>query len=235
MIPRRRASELGLAPVVLLILGAGCGVTRLQTARTVPRGETRTTVAASLVHTSDRGVLPLPALDLMVRHGATERVDWGVRLFLGAGALGDLKWNLLSPARRTALALSAGGGAAYTSSAGENSRASTVLHVPLTVSASHTLLPWLTPYAAVGYGSYWILGYGARDPAQSYAPRRGTGDGLLTLHAGIELARASGRALLLEYTYARPVVNDPGDFFEFAVSQFISIAFHTGRGSVFER
>ena len=139
-----------------------------------------------------------------------------MRLFFGAGALGDLKWNLLSPARRTALALSTGIGAALTGdvvvgSGGESSRAGALVHVPVTVSASHALRSWLTPYAAVGYGSYWIFGYGARDPAQSYAPRRGTGDGLLTLHAGVELARVSGRALLLEYTYARPVVNDPGD------------------------
>jgi hypothetical protein len=223
---------------VLLSAGAGCGVTRLQTARTVPRGETQTTVAASLVRTSDRGVLPLPSLDLMVRHGATDQVDWGVRLFFGAGALGDLKWNLLSPARRTALALSTGVGAAFTSDvgrAGESSPSATLVHVPFTVSASHALLSWLTPYAAVGYGSYWIFGYGARDPAQSYAPRRGTGDGLLTLHAGVELARASGRALLLEYTYARPVVNDPGDSYQFAVSQFVSIGLHTGRGPLLGR
>jgi len=228
---------------VLVAAGAGCGLTRLQTARTVPRGQTQTTVAASLVHTSDRGFgdfLPLTSLDLMVRHGATDRVDWGVRLFFGGGALGDVKWNLLAPERRTAVSLSAGLGAAYTGSgAGESSATSQpsggTVHVPVTISASHAVQPWLTPYAAVGYGAFWIIGYGTRDPAQSYAPRSGTGDGLLSLHAGVELARASGRAVLLEYTYARPVVNDPGDSFAFAVSQFISVAFHTGRGSAFER
>jgi hypothetical protein len=209
---------------------AGCGVTRLQTARTVPRGQTRTTVAASLIHTSDRGFgddFPLTPLDLMVRHGASDRVDWGVRLFFGAGALGDVKWNLLAPERRTAISLSTGLGAAYTGGG--------TVHVPVTISASHAVRSWFTPYAAVGYGVYWIFGYGTRDPAQSYAPRSGSGDGLLSLHAGVELARASGRALLLEYSYARPVVRDPGDSFEFAVSQIISIGFQTGRGSAFER
>ncbi|HET6146642.1 MAG TPA: hypothetical protein VFH68_03865 [Polyangia bacterium] len=225
---------------VLGAASAGCGLSRLQTARTVPRGQTQTTIAASVLHTSDRGFLPLAPLDLMVRHGATDRVDWGVRLFFGAGALGDVKWNLLAPERRTAVSLSAGLGAAYTGSgAGESSATSQpsggTVHAPVTISASHAVLPWFTPYAAVGYGAFWIIGYGTRDPAQSYAPRSGTGDGLLTLHAGVELARASGRALLLEYTYARPVVSDPGDSFEFAVNQFISVAFHTGRGSAFER
>ena len=237
---RRRVLALGC---LLYAAQPGCGLTRLQTARTVARGQTQTTVAASVLHTSDRGFgngVPLVPLDLMVRHGATDRVDWGVRLFLGTGALGDVKWNLLAPERRTAIALSTGFGAAYTGrGAGESSStpqpSGATLHVPVIISASHAVLPWFTPYAAVGYGAYWIVGYGQRDPARSYAPRSGTGDGLLTLHAGVELARASGRALLLEYTYARPVVSDPGDSYEFAVDQFISIAFHTGRGSAFER
>ena len=64
-----------------------------------------------------------------------------------------------------------------------------------------------------------------------YAPRSYTGDGLLSLHAGIELVRASGRALLLEYSIATPIVDDPGDFYEFATNHFFSIAFHTGRAS----
>ena len=236
----RRMLALGC---LLAACQAGCGLTRLQTARTVPRGQTQTTMAVSLLHTSDRGFeafFTLIPQDLMVRHGATDRVDWGVRLFLGAGALGDVKWNLLAPERRTAISLSTGLGAAYTGG-GDGESSSTAqpsggtFHVPVIISASHAIRPWFTPYAAVGYGAYWILGYGQRDPAQSYAPRSGTGDGLLSLHAGVELARASGRALLLEYTYARPVVSDPGDSFEFAVNQFVSIAFHTGRGSAFER
>ena len=216
------------ALALALCLGAafGCGATRLQTARTVPRGETTTTVGASLVHAGDRGFTvegaPLVGFELMVRHGATDRVDWGVRNFLGLGLLADAKWNLLPPDGRTALAVSAGIGGARDPSAG-------VAHVPVTVTASRTCLPWLTPYAAVGYGAYWIFGYGDHLTSASYAPRTWTGDGLLMLHVGVELARASGRAILLEYTYARPVVDDPGDFYGFATNQFLSLAFHTGR------
>jgi hypothetical protein len=219
---------------IALCLGgtSGCGVTRLQTARTVAREQTRTTIAASLVHTGDRGFsvegFPAIPLDIMVRHGATDHVDWGVRSFFGFGALADVKWNLLAPERRTALAISAGlGGAA--------DPAGKVAHVPVTISASRELLPWLTPYAAVGYGSYWIFGYGEPVPGTSYAPRTWTGDGLLMLHAGVELARASGRAVLLEYSYARPVVNDPGDFYGFAANQFFSIGFHGGREPLISR
>jgi hypothetical protein len=223
-------------PLVVLVLGlavaAGCGVTRLQTARTVPRGETRTTLAASLIHTSDRGFtlegIPIASVDVMVRHGATDQVDWGVRTFLGLGLLVDGKWNLLPPEGATALAVSAGLGGARDASG-------PVVHVPLTVTVSRAFLPWLTPYAAIGYGSYWIFGRTPPDPTPTYAPRTWTGDGLAMVHLGLELARASGRALLLEYTYARPVVDDPGDFYGFGTNHFFSIAFHTGRVPMLSR
>jgi hypothetical protein len=222
-----------LAVAFASMLMAGCGVTRLQSARTTPRGLTRTTIGESLVYLGDRGfrviegVPPIP-LDIMVRHGATDRVDWGIRLLFGLGLLGDVKWNLLDPARATALSVSAGTGAAVDSSAG-------IIHVPLTVSASHNVRPWFIPYAAVGYGTYWIIGYGEPMPGVSYAGRSYTGDGLLMLHAGIELTRATGRALLLEYSVGVPVVNDPGDFYGFATNQFFSIAFRTGRGNIYGR
>lgn len=206
-------------------------MTRLQTARTTPRGETRTTIGLSLAHLGDRGFeaggVPAMPLDIAVRHGITDRMDWGVRSFFGLGFLIDLKWNLLDPARATALSVSSGFGIAADSGA--------VLHVPVTVTASHSLRPWFTPYAAVGYGTYWIIGYGEPLPGRTYAGRTGTGDGLLMLHAGVELARVSGRALLVEYSVGLPVVNDPGDFYSFATNQFISIAFRTGRGSLFDR
>jgi hypothetical protein len=221
-----RRLAIAAAPFAIALAATGCGVTRLQTARTVPDGETRTTIAASLVHLGDRGFapegLPAPAvpLELMVRHGVGPRVDWGIRNFFGLGVLGDVKWNLLSPERPTALSVSGGFGAAFDSGA--------VLHVPLVLTASHAVRPWLTPYAAVGYGTYWIIGYGEPRAEVDYAPRRGTGDGLLMLHAGIELGRASGRALLLEYSVGLPIVNDPGDSYGFATNQFISLAFHGG-------
>ena len=61
--------------VLGLTLLLGCGVTRLQSARTTPRGLTRTTIGPSLVHLGDRGFtlegVPAIPLDIMVRHGAT--------------------------------------------------------------------------------------------------------------------------------------------------------------------
>jgi len=225
VIARRLALAFGL------VLLAGCGVTRLQSARTTPRGHTRTTIGESLVYLGDRGFkvegVPAIPLDLMVRHGATDRVDWGIRLLFGLGLLGDVKWNLLDPARPTALSVSVGTGAAVDSGV--------VLHVPVTVTASHNVRPWFIPYAAVGYGTYWIIGYGEQMPGVSYAGRSYTGDGLLMLHAGVELTRATGRAFFLEYGVSLPVVNDPGDFYGFATNHFFSIAFRTGRGRILSR
>ena len=205
---------------------AGCGVTRLQTARTVPAGHTRATVAVGIIHNDVRdfvakNVAAAP-LDIMIRHGATERMDWGVRTFMGTGALVDVKWNALAPASKTALALSAGLGGAVVDAIG---------HVPLSITFSHEVLPWFTPYAALGYGTYFIFGYdGSRDPNAHYAARTWTGDGLLSVHVGVELARASGRALMLEYAYARPGVDDPGDFFKFASNHFVAIGFQSAGG-----
>lgn len=221
-----RASVVGGLAVVA---AAGCGMTRLQTARTVAPGTTQTTLASGLVHNQlapfgERKHVPEIPIEVMVRHGATAQLDWGVRTFLGLGVLGDAKWNLLDHAWPTALALSGGLGAAVSGNSGLDTTAK-IASVPVAVTASHTVIPGLTPYGAVSYSAYWIFDYGTSPPHP--APRSGTGDGVLGLHVGVELAAASGRALLLEYTYARPVVDDPGDNYLFATNQFFMIGFHT--------
>ncbi len=224
-----RAQRLKLV-VALSVAVAGCGVTHLQTARTTPTGETRTTVAATLVRNDlrDNFVLTDLPIDVMVRHGITPRTDFGVRLFFGLGALADLKWNLLDPERKTALAISGGFGAAADPTT-DNSTA--IVHVPLTVTLSRDLSSWLACYGAVGYGTFWIFGHGYRDPTMVYADRTVTGDGLVNLHIGLELTTSTGRAVLFEYGHIRPVVNDPGDLYSFTTSHLFSIAFRTGRGS----
>jgi hypothetical protein len=216
-----------LAFAMGVLISAGCGLTRLQTARPVPRGETQTTFAASVIRMSDRdgfrvsGTVALP-IDFMVRHGVSDSVDLGIRNFFALGLLADVKWNLLAPERPAALSISGGFGVA--------GDAGTVLHVPVTLNASCTFRSWFTPYAAVGYGAYWILDYHSEPQlGVTYAARTGTGDGLLMLHAGLELADINGRALLLEYSVGFPVVNDPGDSYGFGTNQFFSIGFHTGR------
>jgi hypothetical protein len=209
---------------------AGCGVTHLQTARTTPAGETRTTVGATLIRNDLRtfALTDLP-VELMIRHGVSPRTDFGVRLFFALGALADVKWSLLDPARKTALAISGGFGAAADPETSE--RTTTILHLPVTLTVSRDLTSWLTGYGAVGYGTFWILGRGYRDPTMTYPDRTVTGDGLLNLHVGVELSTSTGRAVMFEYGYLRPIVNDPGDFYAFTTNHLFSIAFRTGRGT----
>jgi hypothetical protein len=224
--PRAQRVKLVFA---LSVAVAGCGVTHLQTARTTPAGETRTTVGATLIRNDlrDQFALTDMPLEVMVRHGVNPRMDFGVRLFFALGAVADVKWNLLDPTRRTAVAISAGFGAAADPEASE--RTTTILHAPVTVTVSRDLSPWLAAYGAVGYGTFWILGRGYRDPTMLYPDRTVTGDGLVNLHAGVELSTSTGRAVMFEYGYLRPVVNDPGDFYSFAANHLFSIAFRTGR------
>ena len=125
------------------------------------------------------------------------------------------------------MAISGGFGAAADPE--DSERTTTILHVPVTVTVSRDLTSWLAAYGAVGYGTFWILGRGERDPTALYPDRTVTGDGLLNLHVGVELSTSTGRAVMFEYGYLRPVVNDPGDFYSFAANHLFSIAFRTGR------
>ncbi|MEO5769931.1 MAG: hypothetical protein ABIS92_16375 [Polyangia bacterium] len=220
----------------------GCGVSRLQTARTVRVGETRVTLAGSYVHNAlvgQRGASPTNfPFDLMIRHGATPHLDWGVRTFFGLGLLGDVKWNVLPPDYRTALAVSAG--LAFAADPINDvdrgqSRLAKIAHLPLSVTVSRAVVPWFTPYVALGYGNYWIFNYAPRpiEPATTLLPaaRSGSGDGVASLHIGVELSRASGRALLLEYGYSRPWgLHDLGDGYSFSPNHLFSIGFHTAGG-----
>ena len=50
----------------------------------------------------------------------------------------------------------------------------------------------------------------------SYMVDQSHGDGVLTVTAGLELFSRSPTRLLVEYSYFRPVLDDPGDGFAFA-------------------
>lgn len=204
----------------LLILPAlfaapACGYGLLQTARTVPAGEVELEVGGGLLSNAlaeERayGSANLP-LEVGARFGASDRVDVGARLFLGAGVLADAKVGLLDPASPFALAVQAGVGAAR-DLGGDGA----VLHVPVNLVASYDLGAHVTPYAALGWGSFWVFG---RDPVVPDAgatavARTGTGDGLALGTLGVEL-KVGPLGLLGEYRYWKPVLDDPGDGFGF--------------------
>jgi hypothetical protein len=196
---------------------SGCGQGLLQTAKTTPRGELDFCLAAGYLHNEmievrDVG-LPNLLLNLGARYGATDQLDVGATVFMGLGVMPDVKYNFLPPGNPLAISLQAGFGAAYDTLAG-----ATILHLPLRALVSYeTAGGAITPYAGASFGLYWIFGYGDVDESTpNLAPREGHGDGVLTVTAGLELFSRSPTRLLVEYSYFRPVLDDPGDRFAFA-------------------
>jgi hypothetical protein len=207
-------SRLQLQTALLLVLSVmpGCGLGLLQTARTTPKGSYEISAGLGYLHNElvpDRGMsLSNLPVQLGVRRGLRDDLDVGVQLFFGAGVLVDAKYNLMPPASRLALSLSGGVGGGYNLGGGG------VIHVPLRLLASYDL--WharIRPYAAAGYGTFWVLGYGEPEPSVRYAARKGHGDGVLALTAGVSLGTQPTWAV--EYSFWTQVLDDPGDFYSF--------------------
>ncbi len=196
---------------------SGCGLGLLQTARTTPAGELDFSLAAGYLHNHmieirDLGISNIP-IGLGVRYGAGDHLDVGATVFMGLGLMPDVKYNFLPPDCPLALSLLAGFGAAYDEFAG-----ATTLHLPFRALVSYeTGGGAVTPYAGVSFGLYWIFGYGqAEEKTPDLAPREGHGDGVLSLTAGLEFFSRNPVRLLVEYTYFKPVLDDPGDRYAFA-------------------
>lgn len=208
---------------MLAILAGGCGVGLMQTGRTTPKGTMDVQVAAGYAYNhmiEERGhsFTNFP-LQLGLRYGLSDRLDLGLALFMGAGALADTKVNLMPADHPLALAVQAGFGAAYDIGGSQG----TVLHLPLRAVVSWDFLGGeLTPYAGVGFGLFWILGYNDNTPPseETLADREGHGDGLLMLSAGLEIFGTGDRSYFIEYTWWKPILDDPGDRFAFAQNHF---------------
>ncbi|MBW2262503.1 MAG: hypothetical protein JRG91_11065 [Deltaproteobacteria bacterium] len=157
-----------------------------------------------------------------LRVGAHERVDVGATLFLYAGLVADAKVNLMPPDSDFALALRAGIGAA----ADIGEPGAWILHAPLSVIASYRFLGCLSPYVGLGYGFYWIFGrpISNPDPTATYADRKGHGDGVLRITAGLEWVIAGRVAILIEYSFLPAVVDDPGDNYSFGDNHMVGLA-----------
>ena len=212
--------------VSILLLAAGCtsGLGQLQTARTLPPGEFRQTISTGFDKNfmmDVRGTTPGNfVLQYAARIGVDDNVDVGVKMFFGLGAVIDAKVQVIKR-ERLALSVLGGAGAAY-----DLSSTGYVLHAPVLMLASYRVADGFTPYAGAGYGAFWIFNYGSYayvPPGSTPAPRAWHGDGLMMLHLGCEIgffrrANILRSALLLEYGYLRPIVEDPGDHYAFAAN-----------------
>ena len=220
----------GLAVLVsMLFFYTGCGLGLLQTAKTTPKGMLRVSGGGGYLYNDNvedgdptLGNIPV---QIALRYGVTDSLDVGARLFCLAGALADVKYNLMPSKSPLALSVWGGIGAAANVNVGAKSEGWS-LHLPLGVIASYELMGWLTPYAGLSYGFWWIFGRGGElDPNVRYASREGYGDGLLTITAGFEFRLGRRFALLLEYNLFEPVVDDPGDFYSFIRSHLVQVGF----------
>jgi len=198
------------------VLSSGCGLGMLQTAKTTPAGELDFCLAAGYLHNHmieirNFGLSNIP-VGLGVRYGINDHLDAGATVFMGLGLMPDVKYNFLPTDCPLALSLQAGFGAAYDEFAG-----AATLHLPFRALVSYEAFEWLTPYAGVSFGLYWIFGYSDADENTSnLAPREGHGDGVLSFTAGLEFFSRNPVRLLVEYTYFDPVLDDPGDRYAFA-------------------
>jgi hypothetical protein len=225
----RPRSTPGRALAALLLLAGSCtsGLGQLQTARTVPAGQLRQTLSAGYDRNFMVDLRPTNPANLVLQYGARvglgDNVDVGARLFFGLGALFDAKVQVVRRARLAVSVLGGAGGAYDAESSAE------VVHAPFMLLASYHVAEWFAPYAAAGYGAFWIFNYGSErwlPPGSSAARRAWHGDGLMMLHAGLELGITQRTALLLEYGYLRPIVEDPGDHYEFAINHLFLAGVH---------
>lgn len=217
--------NLAAIPLALVLMGAGYG--QFQSAHTTAARKVSVGLGASFQGNPEnigaQGVTPFNfPFHADLRVGVHERVDVGATLLLYAGLVADAKVNLVPPGWDFALAVRAGLGAA----ADIGEPGAWILHLPVSVIASYTFQGCLSPYVGVGYGFYWIFGrpISEPDPSASYADRKGHGDGVLRVTAGLEWVVRGRVSIVLEYSFMPVVVDDPGDNYSFGDNHMVGLA-----------
>ncbi len=216
-----------------LLLASGCGLGTLQTAKTTPRGTFATIVGGGFLYNDSTAERESYTLDnfpqyIAMRYGVTHKLDVGAKLFYFTGALADVKYNLMDHRSPLAVSLQAGlgGVASFSNFPIQPEYQGWFLHLPLTVLVSYELLGRLTPYAALGYSFNWVFDRNVKKKAgEQYAERAGHGDGNLSVAVGLEVAVTRTFAILVEYDFYTPVVDDPGDFFSFVDNHLVLVGF----------
>ncbi len=223
----RPGARSSICLLTLLVLINGCGHGLMQTAKTAPAGELEMNLSAGYIHNEmveNRGhALTNMPVQLGLRYGITDQVDVGASVFMGAGALLDGKYNFMPADHALALSLQAGLGLAY----GLLSDNTSIVELPMRALISYQLPnARLTPYAGIGLTVFWVNNYepeNAPAPDQKQADRAGYGDGMLLASLGVELFSDSAVQMLLEYSYFRPVFDDPGDNFSFVDNHIFQV------------
>ena len=210
--------------VALGVVLCGCGLGRMQTARTTPEGMLDIGIGAGYLHnelTPDRGIGPTSfPLHAALRLGVLDRLDVGLEMLAMGGASADVKYNLVPNEYDVAVALSGGFGGARDVARSRGF----FLSPPVHLAVSYEIADVVTPYAGLGYRFFWVFDRDeAREEGERYADRGGYGDGVLVVNVGIEAAAADWVAFLAEYNYWHQVVDDPGDFYSFVDNHIVQV------------
>jgi len=216
----------GTVALVGATLLSGCSFGTFQTAHT--QTPATLSVTPGLTYVSNRiddqqgrGGLTNLGAQLGGRVGITKRIDAGIGSFLLSGIKLDAKVNVLDPLGRLAVAPRLGAGLRF---------GREVYMVEGGALASYRFFDWFEPYVGLTFANHWIEAH----PPPLHIPtnvvgRSGTGDGLLQLSLGVELAATRHFALLAEYGHWFVLNNDPGDYYRFLPTNIAGIAMRFGR------
>jgi hypothetical protein len=216
----------GILALVSAMLLSACSFGTFQTAHTQAPATVSVTPGVTQVFNriddqQGRGGLTNVGAQLGGRVGITKRVDAGVGSFLLSGVKLDAKVNLLDPLQKLAVSPRLGAGLRF---------GREIYMVEGGAIASYRFFDWFEPYVGLTFANHWIQ----PDPPDIVLPsnvvdRTGTGDGLLQLSLGVELAATRHFALLAEYGHWFVLNNDPGDYYRFLPTNIVGVALRFGR------
>jgi hypothetical protein len=221
------ARSLGALAVVATALLGGCSFGTFQTAHTQAPATVSVTPGVAQVFNSiddeqGRELATNVGAQLGGRVGITERLDAGVGTFLGMGVKADAKVNVLDPQRKLAVAPRLGAGRRWIQRE--------IWMVEGGVIASYRVFDWFEPYLGLTFANHWIEPEPPRiDLPPGVVGSSGTGDGLLQLSLGVELAATRHFAVLAEYGHWFVLNNDPGDYYRFLPTNIAGLAVRIGR------
>jgi hypothetical protein len=209
------------------ILLSGCSFGAFQTAHTqAPATVSVTPGIAQVFNGIDdeqgRGLATNVGAQLGGRVGLTERLDAGVGTFLSTGVKLDAKLNVLDPLQKLAVAPRIGAGRRWIGRE--------IWMVEGGAIASYRVFDWLEPYLGLTFANHWIE---PEPPPLALPPdalgSSGSGDGLLQLSVGVELAATRHFGVLAEYGHWFVLNNDPGDYYRFLPTNIAGLAVRIGR------
>lgn len=209
------------------MLLSGCSFGTFQTAHTQAPATVSVTPGIAQVfneieHEQGRGLATNVGGQLGGRVGLTERLDAGVGTFMSTGIKLDAKLNLLDPLQRLALAPRLGAGRRWIER--------DVWMLEGGAIVSYRAFDWFEPYLGLTFANHWIE---PQPPPVTLPPdvvgRSGSGDGLLQLSVGVELAVTRHFGLLAEYSHWFVLNNDPGDYYRFLPANIAGLAVRIGR------